>query len=86
MFRAHRPAWRQTQQTHLSLGQLKAMSAAIEQCRTATLGGYVLCCPACAYQDIVYSSCRIRHYLKARPAGAKSWLEARQADLLPVEY
>ena len=43
--RAHRPAWRQTQHGHLSLGQYKVMSA-IEQCRSAVLGGHVLQCPA----------------------------------------
>ena len=43
IFRTHGPAWRQTQQAHLSLGQLKVMSA-IEQCRSAALGG--MCCIA----------------------------------------
>ena len=43
IFRAHGSAWRQTQQGHLSLGQLKVMSA-IEQCRSAALGGHVLLC------------------------------------------
>ena len=43
IFRTHGPAWRQTQQAHLSLGQLKVMSA-IEQCRSAALGGHVLHC------------------------------------------
>src|SRR5260370_16209179 len=38
IFRAHGPAWRQAQHGHLSLGQLKGMSA-IEQCRSAALGG-----------------------------------------------
>lgn len=85
IFRTHGPAWRQAQQTHLSLGQLKVMSA-IEQCRTATLGGHVLCCPACEHQDIAYNSCRNRHCPKCQASAAKRWLEARQTDLLPVEY
>ena len=85
IFRAHGPAWRNAQQAHLSLGQLKVMSA-IEQCRTATLGGHVLCCPACQHQDIAYNSCRNRHCPKCQASAAKRWLEARQADLLPVEY
>jgi hypothetical protein len=46
IFRAYGPAWRKQQQGHLSLGQLKVMSA-IEQCRSAALGGHVLRCPAC---------------------------------------
>ncbi|MGZ8222093.1 MAG: IS91 family transposase [Methylobacter sp.] len=85
IFRSHGPAWRDAQHEHLSLGQLKVMSA-IEQCRTATLGGHVLCCPACEHQDIAYNSCRNRHCPKCQASAAKRWLEARQADLLPVEY
>jgi hypothetical protein len=85
IFRAHGPAWRDAQHDHLSLGQLKVMSA-IEQCRTATLGGHVLYCPACEHQDIAYNSCRNRHCPKCQASAAKRWLEARQADLLPVEY
>jgi hypothetical protein len=38
IFRAHGPAWREKQAGHLSPTQLKIMSA-IEQCRTAALGG-----------------------------------------------
>jgi hypothetical protein len=85
IFRAHGSAWRDAQYDHLSLGQLKVMSA-IEQCRTATLGGHVLCCPACDQQEIAYNSCRNRHCPKCQASAAKRWLEARQADLLPVEY
>jgi|APLak6261659701_1056019.scaffolds.fasta_scaffold00666_5 hypothetical protein len=84
IFRAHGSAWRDAQHNHLSLGQLKVMSA-IEQCRTATLGGNVRC-PASAHQDIAYNSCRNRHCPKCQCSAAKRWLEARQADLLPVEY
>jgi len=85
IFRAHGPAWRDAQHDHLSLGQLKVMSA-IEQCRTSTLGGHVLCCPACEHEEIAYNSCRNRHCPKCQASAAKRWLEARQADLLPVEY
>lgn len=85
IFRAYGPAWRDVQHDHLSLGQLKVMSA-IEQCRTAALGGHVLYCPTCEHQDIAYNSCRNRHCPKCQASAAKRWLEARQADLLPVEY
>jgi predicted RNA-binding Zn-ribbon protein involved in translation (DUF1610 family) len=85
IFRAHGPAWRDAQHDHLSLGQLKVMSA-IEQCRTATLGGHVLCCLACEHEEISYNSCRNRHCPKCQASAAKRWLEARQADLLPVAY
>jgi hypothetical protein len=85
VFRAHGPAWRQAQQGHLSLGQLKVMSA-IEQCRSAALGGHVLRCEACAQLQIAYNSCRNRHCPKCQASAARRWLEARQADLLPVDY
>ena len=85
IFRAHGPAWRQAEQGHLSLGQLKVMSA-IEQCRSAALGGHVLRCNACQHIEIAYNSCRNRHCPKCQARAAKRWLEARQADLLPVEY
>ncbi len=85
IFRAHGPAWRQAQQGHLSLGQIKVMSA-IEQCRSAALGGHVLRCDACAQVQIAYNSCRNRHCPKCQARAARRWLEARQADLLPVDY
>ena len=85
IFRVHGPAWRQAQHTHLSLGQLKVMSA-IEQCRSAALGGHVLRCAACEQVDIAYNSCRNRHCPKCQASAARRWLEARQADLLPLDY
>jgi len=85
IFRAHGPVWRQAQHAHLSLGQLKVMSA-IEQCRSAALGGHVLRCDACAQVQIAYNSCRNRHCPKCQARAARRWLEARQADLLPVDY
>jgi hypothetical protein len=85
IFRAHGPAWRQAQRAHLSLGQLKVMSA-IEQCRSAALGGHVLHCQACEHTEIAYNSCRNRHCPKCQASAARRWLEARQGDLLPVDY
>ena len=83
IFRSHGPAWRAT--AHLSLGQLKVMSA-IERCRTAALGGHVLRCSGCARTEVSFNSCRNRHCPKCQASAAHRWLEARQADLLPVEY
>ena len=85
IFRTHGPAWRAAQRGHLSLAQLKVMSA-IEQCRTAALGGHALRCEGCGVEQISYNSCRNRHCPKCQSSAAKRWLEARQADLLPVEY
>ena len=85
IFHKHGAAWRESQRGHLSLAQLKVMSA-IEQCRTAALGGHVLRCEGCGAEPVSYNSCRNRHCPKCQSAAAKRWLDARQADLLPVEY
>ena len=85
IFRGHGPAWRRANAGHVSLGQLKVMSA-IESCRTAALGGHVLRCEDCSHIDIAYNSCRNRHCPKCQGAAAKQWLAEREADLLPVPY
>jgi hypothetical protein len=85
IFRGHGPAWRRANAGHVSLGQLKVMSA-IENCRTAALGGHVARCEECAHSQISYNSCRNRHCPKCQGAAAKEWLAAREADLLPVPY
>jgi hypothetical protein len=87
IFRDHGPAWRNANRGHVSLGQLKVMSA-IENCRTAALGGHVLRCEndACAYTTIAYNSCRNRHCPKCQGATAREWMAARAAELLPVPY
>jgi hypothetical protein len=50
IFRDHGPAWRQANAGHVSLDQLKVMSA-IESCRTAALGGHVLRCDKCSHVE-----------------------------------
>jgi len=83
IFRRHGPAWRATHAGHVSLAQLKAMSA-IETCRTAALGGHLEGCEDCGHRRIAYNSCRNRHCPKCQGAAAREWLAAREADLLPV--
>jgi len=85
IFRSHGPAWRKANAGHVSLGQLKVMSA-IESCRTAALGGHVLRCENCSHTLIAYNSCRNRHCPKCQGAAAKEWLAEREAELLPVPY
>ena len=85
VFRAHGPSWRHEQRGHLSVGQLKVMSA-IESCRSAALGGHALRCSACAQPQLAYNSCRNRHCPKCQSSAAQRWLDARHADLLPVDY
>jgi len=85
IFRAHGPTYRRQEHGHLSLGQLKVMSA-VEQCRSAALGGHALRCSACGQPQIAYNSCRNRHCPKCQGSAAQRWLHARCADLLPVDY
>jgi Putative transposase/Transposase zinc-binding domain len=87
IFRDHGAAWRDANRGHVSLDQLKVMSA-IESCRTAALGGHVARCEndACAYTTIAYNSCRNRHCPKCQGAAAREWMAAREAELLPVTY
>ena len=97
IFRDHGPAWRDANSRHISLYQLKVMSA-IERCRTAALvglqptgltrGGYVARCEnaACGHTQIAYNSCRNRHCPKCQAAASRRWLADREAELLPVPY
>jgi hypothetical protein len=85
IFRDHGAAWRKANAGHVSLGQLKVMSA-IARCRTAALGGHVERCDDCRYTTIAYNSCRNRHCPKCQGAAAREWLAEREAELLPVPY
>jgi hypothetical protein len=85
IFRRHGPAWREANAGHVSLAQLKVMSA-IESCRTAALGGHVARCEDCSHTQVAYNSCRNRHCPKCQGAAAKEWLAEREAELLPVPY
>jgi hypothetical protein len=85
IFRAGGPTYRAAHAGHLSLHQLKVMSA-IEHCRTAALGGHVEACEDCGHRRIAYNSCRNRHCPKCQGASARTWLANREADLLPVGY
>ena len=79
------PAWRRFNARHVSLPQLKVMSA-IETCRTEALGGHVASCAKCGHHHIAYNSCKNRHCPKCQGPAARDWMAARAADLLPVEY
>src|SRR5437667_12482574 len=85
IFRDHGAAWRRANAGHVSLDQMKVMSA-IERCRTAALGGHVARCEDCAHTVIAYNSCRNRHCPKCQGAAAREWLAEREAELLPVPY
>jgi hypothetical protein len=85
IFRSHGATWRRANAGHVSLDQMKVMSA-IERGRTIALGGHVARCEGCANTVIAYNSCRNRHCPKCQGAAAKQWLAEREAELLPVGY
>ena len=85
IFQTHGAGWRTANAGHVSLAQLKVMSA-IEHCRTSALGGHVERCENCAHTRISYNSCGNRHCPKCQATAARKWLEDREADLLPVAY
>ena len=85
IFRGHGAAWRRANAGHVSLDQMKVMSA-IERCRTAALGGHVARCEDCAHSVVAYNSCRNRHCPKCQGAAAREWLAERESELLPVGY
>jgi predicted Zn-ribbon and HTH transcriptional regulator len=83
IFRQHGARYREAHQ--LPYEQLRVMRA-IETCRTAALGGHVEKCNGCDFTRNAYNSCRNRHCPKCQGAERAKWLEARKAELLPVEY
>jgi Transposase zinc-binding domain/Putative transposase len=85
VFHRHGADWRRANAGQVSLGQLQVISA-IEQCRSAALGGHVERCEDCGHSRIAYNLCRNRHCPKCQGAAAQDWLAAREADLLPVDY
>jgi hypothetical protein len=72
---------------HLSLAQLKVMSAIDAVPQRGAGRARIALRRLRRGQEISYNSCRNRHCPKCQgQGGARRWLEARQADLLPVEY
>jgi hypothetical protein len=75
-------------QTHgrlLDLIHLRVLHA-IENCRTAVLGGHIEGCDQCPHRVISYNSCLNRHCPKCQGPAREKWLANRTADLLPVPY
>ena len=85
VFRRHGDAFLDRYGGTLSSEQRRALRD-IAACRTAALGGHVEECDQCGHQQIAYNSCRNRHCPKCQATAAAEWMEAREAELLPVEY
>src|SRR3954466_12527607 len=85
IIRRHGPAYRQTHAAHLGRLERRVLSA-LEACRTPALGGHAEHCADCGLVRCAYNSCRNRHCPKCQGLARAAWLEARQAELLPVPY
>src|ERR1700750_1324925 len=85
VFRHYGEAYRQERGASLSMAQRRVLTA-IEVCRTAVLGGHPEQCDHCAHRRNAYNSCSDRHCPKCQSLARAQWLEARQAELLDIEY
>jgi hypothetical protein len=65
--------------------QRRALQA-IQQCRTAALGGQVYGCEQCGARHYSYHSCGNRHCPKCHGQQTQRWLERQRARLLPCPY
>ena len=83
IFREHGEAYRRT---HPVCAQKRRVMQAIEDCRTAALGGHLEACDRCGAEIARYHSCRNRHCPKCQTLAKERWIEARTAELLPVPY
>src|ERR1700737_2014856 len=85
IFRDHGAAWRCANAGHVSLDQLKVMTA-IERCRTAALGGHVDRCEKCSHTFSASPSCGNRPGPRCQGSPAQEGRAEREAELLPVPY
>ena len=69
----------------LSIDQKRTFRA-IQDCRTAALGGHLYECDHCRHQLVLYNSCGNRHCPKCQAMGGAKWMEARASELLPIPY
>jgi hypothetical protein len=80
---AHWPAVQHS--AHYNTWQLRTVDA-VKRCRTASLGSHIDGCTSCGHVRISYNSCRNRHCPKCQGAAREKWIQAREAELLPVPY
>jgi hypothetical protein len=83
IFRAAVPAFRDRYAP--TREQLKVM-AAIQQCRTASLGGHLDVCSKCGHERPSYNSCRNRHCPKCQCLAQARWIARRQERVIPTKY
>ena len=73
-------------QNRISFQQMKVMRA-IENCRTAALGGHIDKCLGCGEDwGLSFNSCRNRHCPKCQGQARERWIAARERELLESPY
>jgi len=77
--------WSAVQQSSFNTWQMRTLNA-VRRCRSAALGAHIDGCTSCGHLSISYNSCRNRHCPKCQGAEREKWIQAREAELLPVPY
>jgi Putative transposase/Transposase zinc-binding domain len=78
--------WSQVQQSaNINSWQLRTLGA-VMRCRSAAMGSHADGCSSCGHLRISYNSCRNRHCPKCQGIQTEQWIQAREAELLPVPY
>jgi Putative transposase/Transposase zinc-binding domain len=75
----------QCDSTLLTSHQKRTLQA-LQDCRTAALGGHMEACDSCGTVKNCYNSCRNRHCPKCQSVEREAWMLRREEELLPVGY
>jgi hypothetical protein len=81
-----RCCWNSYNRTHAVPPHAAKAVRHILRCRTAALGGHMHRCDQCGSEVPVYNSCQTRHCPTCQTAAKEEWLDARLAEVLPVQY
>jgi hypothetical protein len=81
-----RSCWSSYNRTHPVPPHAAKAVRHILRCRTAALGGHLHQCDRCGSQVPVYNSCQTRHCPTCQTHEKVEWLDARLAEVLPVQY
>jgi hypothetical protein len=81
-----RSCWESYHRTHALPPHMVKAVRHILQCRTAALGGHIHQCDHCGSEVPMYNSCQTRHCPTCQTSAKEEWLDARLAEVLPVQY
>ena len=85
VFRRYGDTFRAEVGAALSTAHSRVMTA-IEQCRTAALGGHVEACDHCGHRRVWYNSCRNRHCPTCQSLARATWLERKTLRSTAYRY